>query len=131
MAIKFSPTRGALLVCDFHKSVHPEMCKRRPVVVISGANKRHGLVTVVPLSTTIPSPIKGWHCLIETQLPHPYGNSQHAYAKCDLVMSVSYERLHLFVDGKDSDGNRRYIYPAVLDNELHIIGECIKDFLQI
>lgn len=131
MAINFPPARGTLLVCDFHSSVHPEICKRRPVVVVSGANKRHGLVTVVPLSTTRPNPVEGWHCLIETQLPHPYGNSRHAYAKCDLVMSVSYQRLHLFFDGKDSNGKRRYIYPIVLDEEMNLIGECIKNFLQI
>lgn len=131
MAIKFPPAKGSILICDFHGTVSPEIAKRRPVIVVSGANKRHGLVTVVPLSTTIPEPIRGWHCLISTNLPKPFNNSSHAYAKCDLVMSVSYERLNLFFDGKDENGKRKYLIPQITNEEMLAINDCIKEFLGI
>lgn len=131
MAICYAPPAGTILICDFKNGIHPEICKKRPVVVISGANKRHNLVTVVPLSTTQPSPIQGWHCLVSTNLPAPFHGSAHAYAKCDLVTSVSYQRLDLFYNGKDHNGKRIYITPTVSQIEFTQICEGIKEFLQI
>jgi uncharacterized protein YifN (PemK superfamily) len=71
------------------------MVKRRPVIVISRRethNRR--LCTVIPLSTTAPSPVCSWH----HPLPHVkvtgWQANEPMWAKCDMLVTVSFERLN-------------------------------------
>ena len=51
----------------------PEICKRRPVVVLTPRLRRvNRLLTVVPLSTTAPNPAQLWHTKLTVNLPKPY-----------------------------------------------------------
>lgn len=92
MPITFHPRPGTLLVCDFHGFIEPEMVKLRPVVVISPHYiERHRLYAVVPLSQTEPDPFQPFH----VHFPHTPvpGERGPCWAPCDMVMSVSVERL--------------------------------------
>ena len=122
MTLKFYPEQGAILICDFNGFKEPEMVKRRPVVVIS-PKRKHGprLCTVVPLSTSPPRPIEGFHLRIDMEppLPDPY-SERFCWAKCDMVYQVSFERLSLPFFGKISDGTRMY-------NQRFLPGEKLKE----
>jgi uncharacterized protein YifN (PemK superfamily) len=92
MSINFHPKAGMVLMCDFSGNVPPEINKTRPVVVVTPAHvRRRELSTVVPLSTKPPRFVLPYHHRL-TSLPFP-GAAQEAWAKCDLVQSVSHARL--------------------------------------
>jgi uncharacterized protein YifN (PemK superfamily) len=93
MAITFFPKAGMVLICDFGGYRVPEIVKARPVAVISPNHmRRPGLVTVVPLSTTAPRPVCDYHHRL-TGNPIPGDSATEVWAKCDLVATVSIERL--------------------------------------
>lgn len=93
MPILFRPKPGCVLYCDFTGYIAPEMVKSRPVVIISPAHiARQNLVTVVPLSTTAPDPVQKYHYKL-TGNPIPGNASIEVWAKCDMVATVSFERL--------------------------------------
>jgi uncharacterized protein YifN (PemK superfamily) len=82
-----------VLICDYSTGfIAPEMVKHRPIVVVSG-RERHGrkLCTIVPLSTTDPYPVEAWHRNIPVAIPG--WNSQTCWAKCDMLATVSFDRL--------------------------------------
>ena len=114
MSIKLHPDQGEVLICDFSGTVPPEICKRRPVVVLTPRLRRvNRLLTVVPLSTTAPNPAQLWHTKLTVNLPKPY-DSPIVWLKGDNLMTVSYDRLFPLKAGKDQYGKR--IYPRfVLD----------------
>ena len=57
MSISLHPVPGQILFCNFDGFKEPEMVKKRPVVVLTGAIQgRSNLVTVIPLSTAEPKP---------------------------------------------------------------------------
>lgn len=92
MALKIHPKAGMVLHCDFRGYILPEIVKRRPVVIVSPNHlNRPGLFTVVPLSTTAPSPVCPYHYRLKGN-PIP-GEAAVVWAKCDLVASVCLERL--------------------------------------
>lgn len=93
MAIKFYPKAGMVLVCDFKGYILPEIVKAREVVVISPNDIiRPNLCTVVPLSTTRPNPICNYHYRLIGN-PIPGDDAEEIWAKCDMVATVSYDRL--------------------------------------
>jgi uncharacterized protein YifN (PemK superfamily) len=93
LAITFHPKPGQVLYCDFSGYRAPEIVKARPVIVISPVHLgRYGLVTVVPLSTTAPEPVRAYHFKLASN-PLPGGKDVEVWAKCDLVASVSLDRL--------------------------------------
>jgi len=93
MPILFHPKAGMVLICDFRGFQEPEMVKRRPVVIVSPNHlARPGLVTVVPLSTTTPNPIFPYHHRVKGS-PVPGSSAADVWAKCNMVVSVSCERL--------------------------------------
>lgn len=127
MALKYPPRPGAVLKCDYRGGFEPpEMVKTRCVVVISPRfPKRKGLATVVPLSTTPPRPVMGYHCTIrfDPPLPRPFDGIEK-WVKADMVATVSEDRLSaLFskVDGKRIFDNRK-----VSDEDLARIRECVR-----
>jgi len=90
MAINFHPKPGMVLMCDFRGTVVPEICKNRPVVIIS-AMQRTQLSTIVPLNTKTPTVIQPCHIRLRST-PFPSARVEN-WAKCDLVMTVSHTRL--------------------------------------
>ena len=93
MAIDFHPKAGMVLMCDFAGFRVPEIVKVRPVVIISPNHiVRPGLVTVVPLSTSEPDPIKPYHYHLRGA-PVPGSAATNVWAKCDMVCSVCVGRL--------------------------------------
>lgn len=108
MALTFHPRRGTVLYCDFTTGfVPPEMVKSRPVVVISG-RENGGIYSVVPLSTTIPSPKQPWHHLVDDRSLPECLRGKGTWAKCDMVTAVAMSRLDRVRDGKHPNGTRRY-----------------------
>jgi mRNA interferase MazF len=127
MAINYAPAQGSILICDFKGFQEPEMTKRRPVIVISPRMKdRWGLCSVVPLSTTAPRPVKGYHLKLQTTplLPAPFLNEWH-WVKADLIYAVSFNRLSLMFDDKGGDGKRIYDKRVVSPDNLKAIQQCV------
>ena len=125
MAIKLHPDQGEVLICDFSGTIPPEICKKRPVIVLTPRFRRvNRLLTVVQLSTTAPDPVQLWHTRVAVSLPRPY-DSPVAWVKGDSLMTVSYDRLSPLRAGKDRYGKR--IYPRfVLDaSAMRKIWDCV------
>jgi len=113
MALTYHPQLGEIVLCDYSTGFSPpEMVKRRPVVIVSPRlRNRHDLVTVIPLSTTSPSPIEAHHCPITltNPLPKPFDSPQ-MWAKCDMIATVSLSRLDRFRAGRVAQGyGRRFV----------------------
>lgn len=127
MAIQFNPEQGTILVCDFKGFVQPEMVKRRPVVVVSPRlRKRAGLCTIVPLSTTPPKEVAPYHFKLHVTpvLPEPY-NADFHWVKGDMLYTVSFDRLFLPFNGKETDGKRKYDVRVIDEADLLKIQQCI------
>jgi mRNA interferase MazF len=133
MSLKFHPSIGAVLRCDFDPGFRPpEMVKRRPVIVISPRlRRREGLCTVVPLSQTSPWTVMPYHCEVrpEPRLPPPYDCETH-WVKADMVATVGFHRLSAWFIGKVS-GARNYIYPMISEQELERVRNCVRHALGI
>lgn len=125
MALKFHPRPGTVLICDFSGFREPEMVKARPIVVVSPTYiRRTGLYSVVPLSTTPPVPVCQYHYKFSA-CPVP-GMTGETWAKCDMVVSVSEDRLDRV---KLSRG--KYGHGNITKEELDAIRACIKFALGI
>lgn len=95
MALKFQPRAGQVVRCDFRGMIEPEMIKIRDVVVLAPHKQNRRLVSVIPLSTTAPIPPQPYHYLLSKD-PRPDGtNMRDVWAKCDMVYTVSTERLEM------------------------------------
>jgi len=125
-----------VLICNFDTGfVVPEMVKQRPVVVVSKTSTHsRGLRTVVPFSTTDPKPQLAWHVLLfdnplHGHLPpnHPFGRNVALWAKCDMLCTVSFERLtrvHRRINDK-----RDYSAVRVSSNDLNDIIKGVHAYL--
>jgi mRNA interferase MazF len=121
MVLQFHPRAGTLLMCDFRGSVDPEINKRRPVVVVTPRlAHRDRLCMIVPTSTTAPK----YPQPFQVQLTRNYHPNEPAstpvWAKCDLVMSVSMDRLDRFHTGK-----RQFVAPEISADDLKAIRKGI------
>lgn len=115
MPLTFHPKPGMVLICDFTTGFKPpEMVKRRPVVVISPRPRRKTqLCIVVPLSTTPPVPVEGCHHRLDpASLPGPLSTTP-TWAKCDMLATVSLDRLDRVKLGRDAEGKRLYSTQSV------------------
>lgn len=124
MPIKIPPHSGQILRCDYSGFIIPEMVKTRPVVVISPKpRKSYGLCTVIPLSTTEPDRIEPHHLRIELPDTLVAGSKlqQVCWAKCDMVNTISYQRLDLYRIGREANGKRIYSYFRVDSDILALI----------
>lgn len=108
--LKFHPKKGTILCCDFSKGFQaPEMVKVRPVVVITPQLPgRPGLCTIVPLSTVEPSPFQAYHHKMDSHFLPPKLQKSDCWAKCDMIYTVSLERLDRIRD-KNDKGERCYL----------------------
>lgn len=124
----YYPKQSHVLRCDFRGFVAPEMVKIRPVVIIS-PTLRHGsrLCTVVPLSTTAPSPVMPWHIRLSRN-PNPLGISQNeVWAKCDMVYTVSFDRLDRF--HRKTRNGREYLSPSMDREDFQRVLSGVKAYL--
>lgn len=131
MGLPYYPRAGEILICDFDDSaVGAEIIKRRPVVVVS-RHETHSrkLCTVVPLSTTAPEPPRSWH----HPMPHlavtgwvPKGT---IWAKCDLIMTVSFERLNK--PYRKTKSGRQYISHALDESDLQAVMNGMRAYFGI
>jgi uncharacterized protein YifN (PemK superfamily) len=84
------------------------MDKIRWVVVISPKFLvKRNLCTVIPLSTTVPNPVESHHVKLDRD-PAPNASGVEVWAKCDMMMTVSFSRLSAYWNGK-VDGKRNYV----------------------
>ncbi len=101
----------------------PEMIKRRPAIVISPRlPHRDGLCTVVPLSGSEPARQVDYVVRVELaeDLPTPFA-ARVWWAKCDMLATVSFERLDFFRTSRDQQGKRKYLHPALPKPEMQRI----------
>ena len=106
--LPYHPKQGEVLRCDYSGLVPPEMDKIRWVVVVSPKFlNRRDLCTVIPLSTTAPTPQEAYHVKLDKD-PAPNASGVDVWAKCDMLMTVSFSRLTAYWDGK-TNGRRNYV----------------------
>ncbi len=95
----FHPKKRQIVFCDFRGFEVPEMIKKRPVLIITGAIKGRDsrLVTILPISTTTPNPICKWHYKLDAQyMPQAkFFRSTNCWIKANMIYTVSISRLWL------------------------------------
>ena len=129
MALMYYPNQGEILLCNYGGNVvPPEMDKLRPIVVISPRlRRRENLVGIVPLSTTAPHVMEAFHCQIElgVPLPRPF-DSPIMWAKCDMIATVSKDRLDRFKAGRKANGGARlFVAGKLTDAQLRDIKAAV------
>ena len=128
--LKFHPKKGTVLCCDFSAGFKPpEMVKMRPVVVVSAPlNGRASLCTVVPLSTVEPSIFMPFHHEMSPDSLTPKLQLKKCWAKCDMLYTVSFERLDRFKE-KDNSGKRIYCTSKATFDDMRAIEIAIMNGL--
>lgn len=122
--LPYHPKQGEVLRCDFCNLVDPEMTKVRWVVVLSPKFlNRPGLCTVIPLSTTAPNKIESYHVQLDKDPAPQSAPGTIVWAKCDMLMTVSFSRLSAYHQGRTTDGKRNYVNLAVSGKELGLIRQ--------
>lgn len=128
MAIRFAPSCGDILICDFGAGfMPPEMVKRRPVLILSPRLRgREGLCTVAPLSTTPPQRPVAYQCAVTLPAAPPKPFSQtDLWAKADMLATVSFSRLDLFRSARQPNGRRNYLKMALPTADLEAVRDCV------
>ena len=125
MALLFQPQVGSVLMCSFDGFVAPEMIKRRPVVVIARNRANNKLVTVIPLSTTEPEVMADHHYRLPIN-PVPASRGKTCWAKCDMISTVSIDRMDRLKDDKHAR-----VIPKVTDRDLEAIRICVVNALDL
>ena len=129
MPLLYYPAPGEIVICRYDDQViEPEMRKTRPAMVVGPRLRGRGrLVTVVPLSTTEPSEMRDYHCriVLPQPLPKPF-DATVMWAKCDLVSSVSLDRLDRFRQARERDGGaRRWTTGRVSPDQLRNVKRAV------
>lgn len=124
--MKYPVKPRTILLCDYNAGGFrpPEMVKRRPAVVLTGALPgRPNLHTVVPLSGTESPEDRLYHCKIELSvaLPNPFAETVW-WVKADMIATVALDRLDLFQTERDQYGRRKYLTSLKVSEEQF---ECI------
>lgn len=97
--LKFQPAPGTVLVCDFRGYILPEIVKTRQVIVLWKHKSNAKLVYVIPLSTTPPHDAALAHEFNSVLIPREGQDpNTKIWAKCDMVYTVSTERLSMPVN---------------------------------
>ncbi|TNG94028.1 hypothetical protein FHQ28_05440 [Pasteurellaceae bacterium USgator11] len=125
MALKYQPKEKAVLMCDFSDFSAPEMTKIRPVIVVAKHKKNRELVTVIPLSTTEPTPLAPYHYAMPNN-PLPDKPHIQCWAKCDMIYTVCLARLDRYKIGK-----REYVVPMIDNHDFANIQHCIAHALNL
>jgi mRNA interferase MazF len=129
MGIKFPVGIGTVLLCDYSRGGFqaPEMVKLRAAVVISPRlPHRDGLCTVIPLSQDAPKRQVDYVTRVEFREPLPYPFPYKVFwAKCDMIATVSFERLDLFHTERDQYGKRHYLHPKMSPEDAARVRACV------
>ena len=106
MPLSFHPQPGTVAICDYATGFRPpEMVKARPVVIISPRRRSSQLVTVVPISSVVPSSIEPWHYELP---PGAYPPARGpVWVKADMIVTVALTRLDR-IRGTGPGGQRIY-----------------------
>ena len=114
MALLFHPRAGQVFIGDFNDLRAPEMCKIRPVIVVSPKLPyRSDIVAIVPISLTGPRHTLPF-CYRLSKNYHPgEPDDLPCWAKADMVMNVATRRLSAFKVGR-----RKYAYPTLSPEDL-------------
>lgn len=128
MTIKYHPKVSELLRCNFGRGFKPpEIVKMRPVVVLSSKTLGRGkLCTVVPLSTVKPVPIKNYHVELSEQSKQYSNDGIQIWVKCDMIMTVAFDRLSAFRDINTDKSYREYVKRCVTREDMEKIKEALK-----
>ncbi len=119
MAINFYPRAGQIFICDFAKFTAPEMTKKRPVMVVSPRlPNRAEIVTIVPLSTTAPRRPVDYAVLLSKDYSPLAVTASQVWAKCDMVLNVSRQRLTSYKTGR-----RKYMTPEATADDLQRVRQ--------
>ncbi|MBB3814899.1 uncharacterized protein YifN (PemK superfamily) [Xanthomonas arboricola] len=122
MGLSYHPKPGEIFMCEFPSEyLHGEMIKKRPVIILNNKiDGRPKLVNIVPISMTAPDPVCAHHVDIN-RMYLPKGLRDKAgdrWAKCDMVYTMSIERLELVRGHKGQNSKRTSdkgtLPPAVL-----------------
>lgn len=114
MALLSYPRAGQIYVADFNDLREPEMCKVRPVIVISPRLPyRSDLVAVVPISLTEPRHDLPFVFKLSRNYHPDEPDNLDCWAKADMVMNVATRRLSAFKVGR-----RKYAYPTLSAEDL-------------
>ena len=130
MTLPYRPKPGEVLICGFDDAARGvEMVKRRPVVVVSCEASHHrNLCTVVPISTTAPIPPRSWHHPLPYLAVAGWQAKALMWVKCDMLATVSFERLNAPYR-KSRSGGRRYQNHVLATADLEAIRLCIRSYL--
>jgi uncharacterized protein YifN (PemK superfamily) len=114
VTLLFHPRAGQVFVGDFSDLKEPEMCKVRPVIIVSPRlPNRSEIVAIVPISLTAPR-IPLPYCFKLSKNYHPKeADDLDCWAKADMVMNVATRRLSAFKVGR-----RQYAYPTLTPEDL-------------
>lgn len=106
------------------------MLKIRKVVVISPtATHNRKLCTVVPISSTAPEIQQDWHHLLRTN-PLPADGYKELWVKCDMIYTVSFERLDK-LHRKTRSSGREYFVPRLSAEDMQGVIACVKAYLPL
>ena len=101
-------------MCDFRGMIEPEICKKRPVIVVTPRLAfRDKLAMIVPTSTTEPKHPQEFQVRLSKNYHPNEPDDLPVWAKCDLVCSVSFARLDRF-----KAGMRSYVAPEISADDL-------------
>jgi mRNA interferase MazF len=117
MAILHPLPVGTIVRCDYSRGGFqpPEMVKPRPAIIISPRlPHRDNLCAVVPISGTYVGRDLPYVVRLEFDppLPEPFSYSV-AWAKCDMLATVSFARLDMFRTPRDQAGKRKFLRPQL------------------
>lgn len=119
MPIQFFPRSGQILVADFSDLEEPEICKVRPVVIVSPRLPyRSQLVAVVPISLTAPMHQLPFVVKLSKNYHPDEDDTLPCWAKCDLVMNIKITRLDGFKVGR-----RKWYYPQLSPEDLEAVRQ--------
>ncbi|WP_080703939.1 type II toxin-antitoxin system PemK/MazF family toxin [Bradyrhizobium japonicum] len=128
MTVTIHPQPGTIVRVDLNEGFRPpEMCKRRPAIVLSPPIPGRALMcTIVPLSTTAPNPVLPHHMelTLNPVLPHPYSEPR-MWVKGDIVLTVAFHRLRLLFSRWDQ-GQRVYDERVIDAQTLEKVRVCVR-----
>ena len=128
MTVIAHPTPGTIVRVDLNEGFRlPEMCKRRPAIVLSPPIPgRKFLCTIVPLSTSAPMPRLAHHMQIRLDPPLPYPYDEPVmWVKADIVLTVAFHRLRLLYSGKDA-GQKVYDVRVLAPDVMAKVRDCVR-----
>ncbi|WP_336940831.1 type II toxin-antitoxin system PemK/MazF family toxin [Vibrio cholerae] len=128
--LRFHPKKGTILCCDFSEGFKaPEMVKIRPVIVVTPQLPgRVDLCTIVPLSTVEPQPKLPFHHEMSPESLTEKLKQKTCWAKCDMLYTVSLERLDR-ISEKSASGKRTFVTGKATAEDMLAIEQCILNGL--